>query len=138
MSNKPSLIDRCLGGELLRFAIVGAIATAVHVFFYLSLYPALVARATTANLVAFSLAVLVSYAGNSRWVFRDTTSSSTQLVKFIASALTGVTLNTFFAWYIVDYLKVSRYLSVVVMITTTPIVVFVLNKYFVFTGNSSN
>ncbi len=121
-----------LGGELIRFAVVGVLATVCHVACYLGLYPAVLSQAAVANVIAFSIAVFVSYIGNSRWVFPGGARSHARLIRFGMSALTGLLLNTLIAWVIVDTMHRSEYLSVVLMVTVTPMAVFLLNKYFVF------
>ncbi len=129
-------MTRRLSGELLRFAIIGILATFTHVACYLGLYPGFLSSAATANVLAFSLAVFVSYMGNARWVFPNSKGGRAEVVKFSVSALTGLGLNTFFAWYLVDVRGASRYLSVALMVSVTPLTVFALNKYFVFTSRT--
>ncbi len=136
MTEAPENAAWRLGGELIRFAITGGLATLTHVACYLLLFPALLDTAAAANVVAFTLAVFVSYLGNAYWVFPQNEFRKSQLAKFCLAALTGLALNTLFAWYIVDFRGLSRYLSIALMVGVTPLVVFVLNKFFVFTSDS--
>jgi putative flippase GtrA len=53
-------------------------------------------------------------------------------LKFALSSLVGLSLNTFFAWYVVDVLGESKYISALLMVGITPFVIFLLNKLFVF------
>ena len=130
--HSPPHRDRQVRGELFRFAVTGGLATAVHVLCYLLLYPALLNSAAIANILAFSLATSVSYVGNARWVFPQSQHSRAQIARFCLSALSGLGLNTLIAWRVVDVLGASRYLSVALMISVTPLTVFLINKYFVF------
>ena len=136
MSNWSQGLAQRVSGELLRFAVIGVLATLTHVACYLALYPGMLSSAAAANVVAFSLAVFVSYLGNARWVFPHSEGGRAEVVKFCVSALTGLGLNTFFAWYLVDVRGASRYLSVALMVSVTPLAVFALNKYFVFTSRT--
>lgn len=133
MSSTPEHGSRGLAGQLFRFGVTGGLATLTHILIYASLYPYLLIAAWHANVAAFLVAVGVSYYGNSHWVFPGNSGDTSQVLKFSVSAIIGLLLNTFFAWYVVDYLHNSQYLSMLLMVGVTPLVVFVINKYFVFT-----
>lgn len=118
--------------EVFRFAVVGILATVVHIIIYTLSFPAFTNSAALANIVSFGIAVVASYTGNAYWVFPGAYDHRLQIMKFGISSGTGAALNTFFAWYVVDVSGASKYLSVILMVTVTPMVIFVINKFFVF------
>lgn len=82
---------RHTGGQLLRYALVGGLATGVHYALMAGLLRSdwLPVAASTSGAV---LGALVAYAANRRWTFA-TEHSAARLLRFMAVAALGVLLN---------------------------------------------
>lgn len=118
-------------GKIIRFVIVGGSATLVHMgvasaMIFASPNTPIVA----ANAVAFSVAVLVSFVGHSRYTFQTKGS----LFKFFITACVGLACNNVVA-YTALWLTDAKLLSVVIGTLAAPIVVYLLSSLWVFSHN---
>lgn len=76
--------------QILRFGLVGGLATLTHLAVATALLAALpAAHPVAVNVVAFLVAFVVSFVGHSRYTFRTKGS----LPKFLIAALTGLAAN---------------------------------------------
>ena len=81
-------------GRVARFAIVGAVAGAVHVATVTVLVAALGLAPLVANVAGFAIAFGVSYAGQRRWTFgAGDLPHRRSLPRYLAVALGGFALN---------------------------------------------
>lgn len=78
--------------QLLRFATVGAITTALDFVLFLVLVP-LTGIPAVANLLSYSCGIAVSYALNSAWTFRVGRDPASA-VRFTLATLAGLALST--------------------------------------------
>lgn len=76
-----------------RFAIVGAIAAAVHFFVTVSFVSATGWPPQAANVAGYCVALLASYLGQSRWTFGQAGVSAIPFAKFVTTSLAGFALN---------------------------------------------
>jgi putative flippase GtrA len=144
--NRPSLPDgrRRSSFSLLlqyaRFGVVGLSATIVHSVLYLLLAGSLGISPFIANLLAFSVAVLVSYFGHFQWTFRNENGAgtatdmvvTTKLARFVVVAVIGLVLNSLAVYSVVDVMGLAYGYALIPMVGLVPIVVFVLSKLWVF------
>ena len=98
-------------------------------------------RAWQANVLAFSLAVVLSYFGHSRFTFRPAAGVETAggpigdrraFARFTVAAGTGLALNSAAAFLIVDYLGYPYVWAIAAMLLVVPLVVFLIAKLWVF------
>ena len=114
--------------EVLRFCLVGGFATLTH----LGVAALLVQRFAslnvfTVNLLAFTCAFWVSFAGHRYFTFRTKGS----VLKFLVSSLVGLAVNnTFLA--VAFWMSSAELLSIVTAATIAPVVVFILSRFWVF------
>lgn len=115
-----------------KFGAVGAVATAVHIASGSALIVAGVG-ATTANLLAFLLAVGVSFAGHIDYTFRGRTRSRRRAFhRFITVALVSFLFNQS---VLITLLKITSLSADVCLVFSTGIAAafsFVLSRYWVF------
>lgn len=117
-----------LKSRIFRFAIVGGGATIVHLAVASMLvYFTPEIQIFSANAIAFCAAVIVSFVGHTVFTFQ----SRGSLIKFFATALTGLLCNNAVA-YSVLWLSDVKLLSVVVGTCTAPVVVYLLSALWVF------
>jgi len=83
--------------QLIRFASTGVGSTALHVLIALSLIEWLLVRPTLANILAYSVCTLFSYAVNTRWSFSKSLNPR-NFRRFIAVSLLGFMLTMGLAW----------------------------------------
>ncbi|MCY4045254.1 MAG: GtrA family protein [Cellvibrionales bacterium] len=122
--------------QLFRFAVVGGGATLVHVFVYFILFNQLAVIAHLANGMAWSLAAVYSYLGQRYWTFGNSTvkNEGTAKLRFILSSLMSLLVNAGFA-HLFSYLYPSLILTLLAMGLVTPVLTFILMKYWVFSEN---
>lgn len=118
------------------FALVGLLATIVHISVFVGLFELLRIPPLIANSAAFLLAFSVSFAGQSAWTFRaqidDRGLTVIHLVRFLCTSLVGFGINTLIVYVIVMRLGASSLLALPLMATLAPAAVFALNKWWVF------
>lgn len=127
--------------QYLTFGSVGLAATAVHVLAFVTLIELTATSPLLANLLAFALAVLVSFGGHRRWTFRpeaaDLRDPKAALLKFIMVALLGLTLNSAAVYLIVELLELPYWYALLVMVGIVPLIVFLISKHWVFAGSAA-
>lgn len=124
-------------GQLLRFGSVGAAATLVHVLLYMLLVGVGGLSPVFSNLVAFSIAVVVSFSGHANWTFRNeyrTRSSRSHVLftRFVISAVLGLLLNTVFVYVLVTTLGLDYVWAIPCFVLLTPLLLYLLNRLWVF------
>jgi putative flippase GtrA len=118
--------------QYIRFAGVGAAATAVHVALFAALIELLQISALVANLAAFGAALLLSFVGHCRWTFRLRESHWPALRRFTVVAVLGLGLNSAIAYGIADRLGWHYACAVALMVTVTPVTLFLLSRRWAF------
>jgi putative flippase GtrA len=112
-----------------RFLVVGAVATLVHVLFYLATVAILAWSPLTANALGFAAGVQVSYFGHGRWTFRDANGSR---LRFWAVAGLGFVINSLFVQLVTLGLGLSYVWAVPLIAGVTPVLTFTLSKLWAF------
>lgn len=125
-------IINLLPQTLLKFASVGVLATLVHlsVFF---LCKTIAINVLAANFIAWLFAVFISYIGHKNWTFSATTPNAnlkTQF-KFVINSLLSLAFNSCFT-YVFTTLYPSNLLTTISIIFFTPLISFLVMKYWVF------
>jgi putative flippase GtrA len=123
--------------QLIRFGIVGITANIINNGLYFIFYHYLNIEPILANFLGFCIAVFVSYFGNCFYAFRSGGFNHRELVKFIISALIGLGLNSLVVWLITHALQLKGYVAIPLMIFATPIVTFLIAKYWVFPNKAA-
>lgn len=112
-----------------RFAIIGLLATAVHLslvrlYFFSINQPS----EYIANIIGFSVAFLVSYLGHRHFTFRQ----KGDFFKFLVVAFVGFILNNAILASLLHQARLTGWLAVTVSTLCVPIITFILAKFWVF------
>lgn len=122
------------------FALVGLLATIVHLSVFAALSQSLGIPPLLSNSAAFLLAFSVSFAGQAAWTFRtqidDHGLTMRHLVRFICTSLVGFGINSLIVYVIVVRLAASSWFALPFMATLAPVAVFALNKWWVFRSDA--
>lgn len=128
LSDYPKLV------QLTSFAIVGGLASLVHVGVFHVIFVYFSVTHWLANLAGFSLAFIVSYLGQFRWTFRQEAKKILDPHKafgrFLRIALIGLGLNLFWAYLFIDILAWHHFFYLSMLLFVTPVVVFLLTKFW--------
>ena len=127
-----TLWARLPAGEVLRFGVVGVTATLVHFLVLNAGVQLLGLDPVVANGIAFSVAVFVTYTGQSLWVFRQPLHAPGRLQKFAASALGGLVANMALMALFSDLLGLHYNIAFALCLVIVPGCQFVVNKLWVF------
>ena len=130
--------SNALLGQLVRFAIAGAISSLVYtiVFLPLAWYVVGERRSVIAVVPAFFAAAAVGYVLHSKWSFkghgaRDNPRS--RQLKFLIVQAFGMVLNLAFTWIITGpILREPAWVSLIPCFLVTPFATFALNRQMVF------
>lgn len=121
-------------GQLVRYALTGGLASIVNI----GVYWVLAARGMDPNLawgIGFVAAVLVGYAVHSRWSFRGhgrRDNLARTGGRFVIVSLVSFGLNSFWVWLTVQKLELPLWAPYPLVLAVTPLVVFALNRRWVF------
>ncbi|MBS0350400.1 MAG: GtrA family protein [Proteobacteria bacterium] len=118
--------------ELFRFGIVGITATLVNTLTFLALVKLFHVYPLLANFIGFVFASFVSYFGNFLWTFQNKKHSTKKIAKFLLVSFMGLGMNSLIVWFFMHYLHLSAYVTILPMITLTPTIIFLLNKFWIF------
>lgn len=130
----PNLFTMSATRQLIRYAIAGFCVTQ----FAAGVYSAIIYFGGLDPLVANSLSTIcglcAGYLAHSRWSFAVGTSDSEhlQIGRFLLASLIAFLINSFWIWLLVRVLHMSPYAPVPLMMLATPVVSFLLNRYWVF------
>jgi putative flippase GtrA len=130
------LIRKLTNNSVLKFGLVGIFATLTYYYSAIFLrevmsgYPIVIT-----NLIAYCIAMFVSYVGHYFWTYKAQSSHGATSLKFIASALFGSALNSAIV-QICMYSTMQYRSAMVVAIILVPAVAYVINKRWVFISDS--
>jgi putative flippase GtrA len=116
--------------QLSRFGFVGVLATAVHASVGLGLNEGAGMQPFWANLIAFCCALGVSFFGQTRLTFPDSTADRAAFSRFVVVALTGLALNQLIVWVTTSLFDIPYWLSLPIIFCTVPAVTFLLLKFW--------
>ena len=121
-------------GQLARFAISGAAATAIGIGAYAVVALVLRWHPQLGNFLAYVVAVASGYFLHSKWSFKDHGAERTHGTKlrFVTVSIISYALNSFWVWLLFSYLHYGRAAPILPMLFVTPAVTFVLNRQWVF------
>lgn len=121
--------------QLMRFGLVGGLATIVHALVYAGLTTWALAAPQVANLAGFLLAFSISLLGHYGYTFRDTrgnrslAASSWRL--FLAS-LIGYALNAGFVHLVTAVAGADPRFALIFIVGVTPLLTYLVSRFWVF------
>ena len=140
MRMRLSLTDHWRGmfSQFARFALAGAVVAALGISTYAIVALVLRWNPQLANLLSYLVAVITGYALHSQWSFRGRGGRRTHVMKirFLAVSLVSYALNSFWVWLLYAQLNLGRAAPMLPMVFVTPGIAFLLNRQWVFRGNS--
>jgi putative flippase GtrA len=83
-----------------------------------------------ANLIAFCCALTVSFLGQTRLTFPDSSADGGAFVRFTVVAVSGLCLNQIIVWLVTSLFGGPYWLALIIIIGTVPGVTFTLLKFW--------
>jgi putative flippase GtrA len=119
--------------QLIRYIIAGLIVT----WFAATVYSVLVLKHIgpyLANVGSTATGLVTGYFIHSRWSFKGgrKDSETLQLGRFLIAAAVAFAINNFWIWLTVQQLGLPPLAPVPLMMAATPVLSFLLNRYWVF------
>jgi len=122
-----------LAAQFFRFAVVGLLATGVHVTTTVTMVEYfMVSYAWAANLCGVVLGVCTSYVGNYYWTFDAKSSHKSRFPRFAGAYALVFLLNSFIMGVLSDIIGVHYLMALTLCVTITPMLTFLLNRQWVF------
>lgn len=129
------LRSKLFNNSVLKFGMVGLFATLTYYSSAISLREFLYGFSImVTNLVAYSIAMLVSYVGHYFWTYNAQGNHGATFTKYVVSALFGSALNSAVI-FICMHFSMQYKPAMVVAIVLVPAVAYVINKKWVFHDN---
>lgn len=119
-------------GKVLRFALSGGLATAVHVSVFVAVVEWLGVRAVVAAGAAFMVALLVSYGMNYHWTFSASGPHRVMLPRFVMVAVLGLLMNLGITYAMVDMAGYWYGYALMLIVLIVPLMTFVFSQRWVF------
>ena len=118
--------------KFIRYGVVGAIGTAVHIILLLVLVEVFSFHPVIASSGAFVVVIIVSYYLNYSWTFKARNNHATALARYITVCLIGFSLNAGIMFIVVDLLNWWYLLGHAISTIVIPISNFILNSRWAF------
>lgn len=120
------------GLAILRFGLVGALATTVHIVTVWLLLTRFAINPIWANTLAFLTAFWFSFAGNYLWTFRSLGNLRRAIFRFFVIAVSAFVANSLLLAFLVNKGWFSPVVSAVFSSSITPIVSFLASRFWAF------
>lgn len=119
--------------NILKFGIVGVFSTIIHSTIYLIGIKQTALDAQVANLIGYLSAVIFSYFSHKFWTFSQPARSHSfsSITKFFVASTFSLGLNSFWV-YLLSSTHIPTHFAVVGFLFFTPIITFVLLRFWVF------
>lgn len=118
--------------KLLGFVTFGGLASLVYAVILIISVDILGIPTFIGSVVAFALAIPVSYLGN-RWVtYRSNNVLASEAVRFIVVQLINLVLTSVVVHFVMEWFALPTYVGIVVAFLTAPIISFVLFEVWVY------
>lgn len=121
-----------LGIKLLRFAIVGGVATVVYTLSMATLVELISVLPVTAAVISYCLSITTSYLANHRWTFRASGNHVTYLPRYLLVSGLALCINVAITYTIVNVLEIWYGFSVALVVVVVPLFTFSLNHGWTF------
>ena len=117
---------------MLRYAITGVAIAALYAAVYWVLAATLAVPPQLANGAGFIAALVTGYVLHSRWSFRGHGSRIWSWSRFLVVNFAGYLLNCLWVWLILDRSGAPVWVSIVPIVTLTPVFTYILNRRWTF------
>lgn len=122
-------------GQLVRYAITGVLASVVNIGIYHGLVKLAAFDPNLAWTIGFVGAAATGYIVHGQWSFRGHGGRDQQgrrIFRFAIVSLVSFALNSFWVWWLVQYMDLPIWAPYPLALCVTPILVFWLNRQWVF------
>lgn len=116
--------------QFLRFGAVGGAATGIHVAVFLALSDLFKLSYVQSNFVAYTVATVWSFAGNSLWSF-GCKPSGYHFVRYTVIALLGLSFSMGISW-VCETSGVNAFLTICLIVIGVTPTTFLLHRYWTF------
>lgn len=127
---------RKLSQQFLAYSFVGVISNCIGYCFYLIGTSAGLSPIQAMSLV-YVCSCLLSFAGNKKWTFSDSTRAWKIFPRYALIQMAGYLTNLLLLMMLYKFFGVPHQLVQLIAIATVAIELFLLSKYFVFRGAES-
>jgi putative flippase GtrA len=121
--------------DLLKFMVVGVIATGAHYFLLIILVQFVYAEPIFASTYGFILGAVVSYSLNHSFTFKSTRRHLSAVPRFIATAMSGMLLNAILIAVGVHLLFFNYLFAQVISTGCVLLWNYAINKHWTFSGS---
>lgn len=121
--------------QFLRYAVIGLLLNAALYGAYVLLTHT-VMGSRAAMTVTYVSGVLLGFVLNRRITFRYRGGNAGALTRYVASYAIGYLINLAALWLLVDHVGIAHEIVQAVVIVTLPVVLFALQRYWVFPARS--
>lgn len=131
----PPFVRSDAFAQLVRYGIAGLGVTALSTMVYSAAAVAAGIAPLLANLCGYAVGLVVGYLVHSRWSFGarpEGDGEAATIARFVGATLFGFGLNSFWVWLLTGVLHLPPLAPVPAMIGVTPILSFLINRYWVF------
>lgn len=126
---------RALFWQIARYGLTGLFVTGCQAGIYWTLAAIVDIHIQWANLCGYLAAVCIGYVSHSAFTFRGHGARDHQMargVRFVAVSLLSYALNAFWVWWFITHMGWPEWSPIPAMIFVTPVMVFGLNRQWVF------
>jgi putative flippase GtrA len=130
---------RLLLQRLVGFGVIGVIATLTYAIVVIALVESLALAPTVAAVLAFVVAMQVSYFGNVRWVFADRVASAEQaglIIRFVGVSGLSFMLNVGGMYILTEHVVLSYWWGLLFSFLAVPLVTFLAHNSWTFSGKA--
>ena len=121
--------------QVIKFMIVGTLAATCHIFVMAVSVEKLLFPPLMANIIAFLIAFVISFAGHKKWTFKGCTHYNTLSIKFFTVAFCTLLLSEFIIYLLYNVWHYHYILATIAALIIVPPVTFALSKLWVFNHN---
>lgn len=133
LKNKIGLYYLPLLMQIIRFGVVGTIASAIHFSIVVSLVELGLFTPLNANIIAFIFAFQASYWGHRTWTFRGTVVyHHVAMTRLLLVACTNLAANQGLFYIFLNYVKLPYIIALLVTLAILPVLTFTLGKFWIF------
>jgi putative flippase GtrA len=124
--------------RIMRFGVVGILATVVHACVYAGLVGATQVFPLAANALAFTAAVGIAFLGHTFWTFGRAGNFAglgalrQPLGRFLTVSLTSFVLNNVVVYAVADIFRLDPLFAVIPMIIVVPVLTYLFLRLWVF------
>lgn len=118
--------------KIIKFIIVGGIATIIDWVIYYLLYNFLNFNPLVANIVSFSISLIYNFILSIRWVFDidESKNKKTIFIKFVIYSVIGLLISELLLYIFIEQAHINMMLSKIISTATVMIFNFVTRQHF--------